>query len=820
MLLVRRLVILLAAAACFVEPAWAEDWVVVLDHGMASKEQIETYRTKTLRLIEVLALRGDRVKLVALGADAEGRSRGRDLKAVVNEADPARRLARLKEHASVTGYELSGLTDIRTALRLAAQVHQKKDPLRVALIGAFGGTGSPSEAARREWDRDAKYWQDTAPEDVKVYWIDHPFPSPMPANLRGAVEKAWLVLAFEKPHVATFGGWSPFADPAWRLRGFIMIGAEVWTAGTATGFVPGLVGVKGSQDDELRLEFIDDEQKVFIARPALIEPHKTRVSFHPWTDDTVTLCPVPQTVHLEWPLAEAAVLETEDGRPLLVHAHRPPVGGHEEHHFRLRRTNTEHKPEWSVQIVGAEENGRWFDLEVEVGEERVISEFVVEAPVTVSVRARKGVAVEAIGTIELSSTAGKLEILFDIKVPPGKATLQYDGPTSLRLPRAADDSAVTLTLRGDNEYAPDRLQLVAECFPPELRELLHAVIDGGVWDLMESRTLQVGRPFELRLDLQDPECWRDMSMGMITFRLKEGGVEVAGEHRIALEPRRPVLLPVDVTAVPHVLVKKGAFDVQVPLELVVNADGGGGVWKKAREAVPPTVEVLEGTSITDWNIESMEGGRWRITPAGAPMMETSIFDDAQAWVKIRVHWPEDALRQVNYDYEVLVEAPARWGLWAYVLLGLAGVALLLGVFAFVQLRAPLIAGTLLYTIDGVDGVVGRLDLRPVGRKTTAVRRDEHGKLHLEGDGEPIATIVATRVGGSLEIDDESGGKDRRLLVDGLAVRVGKHRLRYMSGQPSEAQALPLRHVPDLIGPEYDLTSGRIDAVGRDDDAEG
>ena len=50
-------------------------------------------------------------------------------------------LALLKEHAARTGYDFSGLTDIRTALRLASQVHQKKAPLRVALFGAFGGTG-------------------------------------------------------------------------------------------------------------------------------------------------------------------------------------------------------------------------------------------------------------------------------------------------------------------------------------------------------------------------------------------------------------------------------------------------------------------------------------------------------------------------------------------------------------------------------------------------------------------------------------------------------------------------------------------------------
>jgi len=536
----------------------------------------------------------------------------------------------------------------------------------------------------------------------------------------------------------------------------------------------------------------------------------------------VTLAAIPEPIDIEWGLRYDAVLKTDDGRPLLLHSHSPPVGGEKEtHRFKLLRTNTGPRPTWRTRLETKNEYaGLAYHIDVDIADEPETTEgVIVETAVTVSVSARRASPMEAVGTIVIeASRTLKLEIPFDIRVPAGKANLLVEGSESLRMPRAHADMVLKLTLQADNVYVPAQWNVVAECFPPELAGMLHAVFHGGVWPLDEPFELSIGAPVELRLDLRDAESWRDMSMGMVTLHLEpRHGVELSGEHRIAVEPRRPVLLPRDITAVPHVVVKKDAFDVQVPLELVVNADGGGGVWKKAREAAAPTVEVLEGTAIPDWNIESMGEGRWRIKPAAVQGVSPGIFDDAQQWVKIRVHWPEDVVRSVNYDYEVLVDVPARWGMWGYLMLGLAAVALGIGVYAFVQLRMPPVTGTLLYAIDGVDGVVGRLDLRPVGRKTTPVRSDKKGKLHLNGDGELVATVVATRVGGAVELNSEDSTKDRRLLVDGLAVRTGKHRLRYMSGLPSETEKLvPAMDVPDLLGPEYNLASGRIEATGRDD----
>jgi hypothetical protein len=124
-----------------------------------------------------------------------------------------------------------------------------------------------------------------------------------------------------------------------------------------------------------------------------------------------------------------------------------------------------------------------------------------------------------------------------------------------------------------------------------------------------------------------------------------------------------------------------------------------------------------------------------------------------------------------------------------------------------------VAGTLLYVVDDLPGTVGRLDLRPVGRRRAAVFADGRGRLSLQSGTTLVARIRPTRVGGMLEIADEGGEGERRLLVDGLSARAGRHVLRYVSGQPAASEAAAaMEDVPDLLGEEYDLESGRIDAL--------
>jgi hypothetical protein len=166
---------------------------------------------------------------------------------------------------------------------------------------------------------------------------------------------------------------------------------------------------------------------------------------------------------------------------------------------------------------------------------------------------------------------------------------------------------------------------------------------------------------------------------------------------------------------------------------------------------------------------------------------------------------------------VPVVIPARWGERGFVLLSLALMALLLILLVSIYMRTPPVKGTLLYTVDGLDGTVGRLDLAAVGRKVHVIVSDPNGKLVVAKRGDSIAKVRPTRVGGMLEYVDVSGSKERRLLVDGVSLRLGRHIIRYVYGRATD-QELPPTTPPgeDLLGTEFDIESGRIQALGDDD----
>ena len=163
-----------------------------------------------------------------------------------------------------------------------------------------------------------------------------------------------------------------------------------------------------------------------------------------------------------------------------------------------------------------------------------------------------------------------------------------------------------------------------------------------------------------------------------------------------------------------------------------------------------------------------------------------------------------------------IEVPARWGLAGFVLLGLAAIALLIGGITVSQMRPPPVTGTLLYQVAGKEGAVGRLDLAPVRRRSAALVADVAGRLHLGGAGRTVATVRATRLGGEVVLPAAgAGAQERRLLVDGLVLEAGDHRLRYVSGRGDDGVPLPPSEaLPDLLGPEYDIPTGRIERLGR------
>ena len=205
-------------------------------------------------------------------------------------------------------------------------------------------------------------------------------------------------------------------------------------------------------------------------------------------------------------------------------------------------------------------------------------------------------------------------------------------------------------------------------------------------------------------------------------------------------------------------------------------------------------------------------GVWHIVPTGEWQgAQPAIFRDQEEHVDLEIAW---TLGRTPGEVAVPVEVRARWGKRGFVLLTLALMALLLALLVIGYMRTPPLRGVLLYTVDGLDGTVGRLELAAGGRKTRLVLSDDKGKLSLGAKGNAIAKVRPTRVGGMLEYTDAHGAKERRLLVDGVSLRLGRHLVRYVYGRPQDEELPPMpAEGDDLLGPEYDIESGKIDALG-------
>jgi hypothetical protein len=249
------------------------------------------------------------------------------------------------------------------------------------------------------------------------------------------------------------------------------------------------------------------------------------------------------------------------------------------------------------------------------------------------------------------------------------------------------------------------------------------------------------------------------------------------------------------------------------LALTLDPDGGDGEWLARLQAEAPTLS-LATDAPQGFSVATLAPGRWEVRRDGAWKGERGgIFDDRVERVPLTIAWAPGGDPQV---LQVPVTVPARWGRMGWVLVALAGVAVLLLGFIVASHRVAPLTGTLLYTIQGVDGAVGRLPLAGAGRRRTAVTADARGRLTLGGGGPAVFHLRPTRVGGMVELPGESGQVETRLLVDGLSFCVGRHAVRYVqAGREGSAQPpVAPESGPDLLGPEYDLPySTKGDARG-------
>ncbi|MDJ0522272.1 MAG: hypothetical protein QNJ90_09385 [Planctomycetota bacterium] len=800
----------LAVAAGAAHANGGSSAVLVLDRGADAKAGAASDAGNALRIWKALEARGVDTRLVAAGVGSSGETQ-------IAAVQPTRAgIASLDEDPV---FSFRGPTDARAALAHVLDA-TPKGAVDVILLGPW------SEVAvekARAFSGTIKRWDARAPEDSRILAIGRGPGRQVLAPARGWVGDGRVVVGFGAPRIET-QGYSPLPrtdGPAAPLAASIrVLGDVLWMGAPAEG---------GDKSSAVLTVASDVPEDRFEARVLAglhtwslsrrVEDGRTAtLTFRRVEDDTVHwIVPPPQPLTFQWedlkadarllgPQAEAvpvfAAVDAEAGKPVSTA-------------FRLLRTLSGRTPAWRV---GVEEGALPPGLDVRVGDEARTSPEVAEAEVRVTFKAQAGRPLEARGVITLTADGmpRTLKLPYEIRVQPGRFAWEIT-PAPAAIPHAEKDARTRLVLRPTNGNAPKGLPLRAACDDGEeawLGARVH-VSGGGVvpWDLAEPFDLAAGVAHELEFVLAG-ELPQDVSWP-VTVTLTPGTVdgvevdakpvEVTVRHR---EPRLILALPLS----EHRLEGSTLLTDKPPV-LTLDADGGDGAWLVDLLETEPVVRVL-GDAPIGWQAVPRGSGTWHLLPAGrwtgaAP----GIFEDETLDIELAFDWPPGA---VPATAKVPVRIPARWGRKGILLVVLAGLALLLALTVVGWMRTPPVRGTLLYTVDGLEGTVGRLDLEPVKRRTRPVTSDPRGRLSVDGEGKVVARVRATRVGGMLEYTDEGGARERRLLVDGMSLRLGRHLVRYVSGRAHEvSEAEAPTEVPDLLGPEYDLESGRIERLDED-----
>ncbi len=790
-----RTLVTLALLAALLSPALAAPGeargrIVILDRGRGAKDDAS-------RLSEVaLRIAGDDAAstLILYGTRAGGRPRF----AVVR----GDRAAALREADTKEGWDFTGPTDVRQGVLLALERRTFDTPVDLALVGPFSGT---EDLPAGQDDAALETWRNRAPEGSRIWPLALGTAARRAVGaLPGVVGSGWVLLDVGPPAVEV-DPHSPIApDEPYRARVRARVDAAV--VGVQPDVMPLLVSTDGADDVKTRLE--GAELVASVARPtAAVAKAQVEISV---ADDVPVLvaAALPEPARVVWDqLRPDARLVKEDVAPveaLDLEADRPLV---------VERTIER-------VVVGAP--ARWTargrdaalpeEVEVAFGETRPARHDVERTPVTIRMHAVPGHPIERSGTIVLDSgTPGvAIELSYHVVVLPGHGHARLDAPGGeVALPAGEDDDALDIDVERDDANAPPEvaLRLDVDPAPPAGLSFEVTLSDGRVLRFAPGREIVVPLPGRHRVVPRLAKGTRPFAATVTLAAGATPGVVLETKGRATLRPRRPRLR----------LEGGGGFRLEgdrvvpvEPLRLRLDSDGGDETWRLALLEHPPALRVGPSAPVRLVLVPDAPG-LWRIEAAGPWRGERgAIFSGRAETVPIEIAWSEGGTPR---SVEVRVDVPARWGRLGLVLIGLAGIALLVGAIAASHLRAAPLEGTLLYAVEGKAGAVGRVDLAPAGRRARTLVSDPAGRLALGGDGEAVARVRPSRVGGFLDVPGPNG-VERHLLVDGLVVTSGRHRVRYISGQVQPPPGGTLDPVPDLLGPEFELETGRVEKAIR------
>lgn len=805
-LLLAPLLAAFAAAVLLAGPARAESVIVVVDRGQGARAGSVEQAALTLRVAAACQARGDSLRVMAVGARANGKPRVLDLRVPLE----AQALADLD---AKEGTAFDGPSDARAALAAALRGSTPREPVTLILVGPFGKVEPVPEGAGFALES----WNRTAPAGSRILPLSLSADgAALLASAKGFQARGTLVLALG-PASALPEPWSAFAESA-VLTAEVRVPVVRAAWGGGDGSVDGadleLPLVGGEGDTLTRLPAQGDVRRWRLEH-AQVKGLKAALRFEPpRSTGPVLLAAAPGALEVAWAEVKPEVRWlAEGGAAPQVTAADLERGRPREARFAYRRTATAEPSGW-LSVVEREDAAQALPAEVGLraeGERRV-TPFVVEGEAVLTLTPGAPRAGRFAGRVVLEpqgpGAGAPLAVAYALAYLPAKVTAALTGPEQpVKLPPSSLEKPLTLRVEAANANAPEAVDLA---WTSALADLSLRVRRGDqeevVWRSREAFRFQVGAVYALRFAAPDRPAWGHHERGpkaLVLAPVPVAGVDVACTGSVAYRAREPAWR-VDAADARYRADAQDPRDER-PLRAVLDADGGDGAWLAWRlEQAPPLEQVADSpqrfavVSVGPGRVELRREGPWKGGRGG-------IFTDRVE--EVEVGFPEPKTLQ-----RLPVLVPARWGAMGYVLAGLAGLAALLGLFAWRLSRVLPVGGTLLYTTEGRPGAVGRLPLLTVGRRRTPITLDGQGRLTLRGSGPLLARILPTRVGGMLEVQRDGGRTERRLLVDGLTVSLGRHALRYVQGTGEGAPPPPEPGaVPDLLGPEYDLPTSTDDA---------
>jgi hypothetical protein len=712
--------------------------LVVLDRGAGAESSAEGDAGNALRILGQAARQGRPATLLALGRSAKGR-------VVSTQVEPD--AAGLQALAEDENYAFRGDSDARVALQRAQAAHKGSEPMDVVLLGPFAeapaedeGEDAAAEATEKEAKAEAARaalvaaWNEKAPAGSRVLPIG--ISNEALETLQGTeglASTGFLVPGMEAPRLSIFP-FSPLRHPPAAPAPLVaeaQVLVDVLRLGTATEIPPLLEMLSDVKEDRITTTMLEGRHTFHLER-AQGDGRIAALRFRPApTQSVIWLCDVPETLSFRWEALEpdAQLVGPNDETPPTFAAIDVEVGAPYASAFRVRRSRVGPTPAWRASFPdGAAPEG----LRVEIGDETRVSDEIAETEVRVSLTARPATPLQAKGRIAIRADGWEQDLLlpFEVRVRPGVARLVVVAQPHA-LPRAATDAPSTLEVRAVNANTPASLRVQATSAGNQsswLAALLEAP-DGTQRQvpLSEPFAVEVGVLYKLRL-ARLPAAPTDLDWpAELTLSLvPTPGVEIDDRQvapPLGVRVRRPRLVQVGRT--PRYDVVDGTVSATGALRLRLDPDGADGDTALAWMQTEPRLRVAGDTPI-GWKTVGSGPGEWTIVPAGTwSGPPPGIFEPKTLTIALQIEWP---VGDAPGPFDLSMQIAPKWGGKGFLLIGLAGAAVLLGISVMFLMRSAPVRGTLIYTVDGLEGTVGRLDLAPVGRRTSAVTADERGRL--------------------------------------------------------------------------------------------